>query len=145
MKTVIQRVVAANQGSEVSSAAGCLFYCPATDRVLLVKRSPDSDNPGTWALLGGTIEEGESPEEGLRRELYEEACIRNLPNPVHVHSDVSEDFVYLTYLCKVGKEFTPRLNHEHTDYQWCSKDDLPDNLHPCFEPTYNQHLVHELN
>lgn len=133
---------------DVSSlAAGCLFYCPSTGRILLVKRSLDSDDPGTWALLGGGIEEGESPEEGLRRELSEEACIVKCPELRHVHNDVrsEDDFAYLTYICEVNREFEPRLNHEHTDYQWCDKDGLPEGLHPCFEDTYNRCLINQLN
>ncbi|MCM1983940.1 NUDIX hydrolase [Lyngbya confervoides] len=32
--------------------------------------------PGHWGLFGGHLEPGESPEQGLRRELWEEICYR---------------------------------------------------------------------
>ena len=43
-------------------------------QILLMKRDDDPDIPfpNTWDLVGGHIEEGESPEEALRRETKEE-------------------------------------------------------------------------
>ena len=41
--------------------------------ILLQHKSSDApNNPDTWCLFGGSIEEGESPEQAARRELGEE-------------------------------------------------------------------------
>ena len=40
--------------------------------VLLVQRSAHGDNPGTWALPGGALEPGETPEQAALREAREE-------------------------------------------------------------------------
>lgn len=51
----------------------------ANDKVLLCRRSTGrASYPGVWDIPGGHIEEGEGPEEALRRELKEELGI-NLP------------------------------------------------------------------
>ncbi len=45
----------------------------AEGKVLLQHRTDDAPRlPGYWALFGGGIEEGETPEQGLKRELMEE-------------------------------------------------------------------------
>ncbi len=47
--------------------------CWDDDRILLVRSSTlDDIEPGTWALPGGGIEHGESPEDALHREFGEE-------------------------------------------------------------------------
>ena len=44
-----------------------------TSAVLLMKRTLDApSHPGHWGLVGGTLEPGETPREGLLREIEEE-------------------------------------------------------------------------
>jgi 8-oxo-dGTP diphosphatase len=43
-----------------------------SDRILLSRLAPGTSAPGQWTLPGGGIEFGESPEEGLFREVREE-------------------------------------------------------------------------
>jgi 8-oxo-dGTP diphosphatase len=45
-------------------------------RVLIAKRRAGRVQAGLWEFPGGKLEEGESPEEGLARELLEELSIR---------------------------------------------------------------------
>lgn len=44
-------------------------------RLLLARRAPGEKLAGLWELPGGKIEEGESPQECLRRELIEELSL----------------------------------------------------------------------
>ena len=45
------------------------------DRIMLVHFSPPHALAGWWATPGGALDAGETHEEGLRRELLEEAGI----------------------------------------------------------------------
>ena len=48
-------------------------------RILLQKRDNRAPKyPGMWGFFGGSIEEGESPEQALRREALEELSLKNV-------------------------------------------------------------------
>lgn len=46
------------------------------DRVLVCQRLPDGRFPLKWEFPGGKVENGETPEACLRRELHEELAIK---------------------------------------------------------------------
>jgi 8-oxo-dGTP pyrophosphatase MutT (NUDIX family) len=64
------------EGSAHRPAAVAATLCANEDGVvcfLITRRASKlRDHPGQWALPGGRIEDGESPEEAARRELHEE-------------------------------------------------------------------------
>jgi 8-oxo-dGTP diphosphatase len=54
--------------------AACALVDPDR-RVLIAQRPPGKHMGGLWEFPGGKVEEGETPEETLIRELYEELSI----------------------------------------------------------------------
>lgn len=105
-------------------AAGVLCVAP-TGHVLLCHRT---DGQG-WALPGGRIEDGESPEEAARRELQEETGYkyedpllkwtrRLSSHSITEGSSVEVDFT--TFLARVDK-FDPTLCEEHDACQWVDR------------------------
>ena len=130
-----QRLRAAHNiraGRETGQGAGMLPYCPGTNRFLLMQRSDTCDQPGTWCGLGGGIEEGESPDEAVRREAWEEAQFpEDSPCDLqYVGCQEQPDFRFHNFLGLVGEEFTPILNDEHVDHKWLEWDDFPEAMHP---------------
>lgn len=85
--------------------------------VLLQKRdhNPEILFPGYWGLLGGAIEEGESPEEGLRREIKEEIELTmdklTFFKKVKINYKGKEHLVYF-YLAKLNKPLKEIILHE---------------------------------
>ncbi len=80
---------------------------------ILIQKVEDSD----WCLAGGTVEEGESPEETLRRELIEETNV-TIKNPImlggqkvefinghnpHPKRGEGDIFYQLRYYCEVDE------------------------------------------
>ena len=106
--------------SMVPTAAGIMFVCGK--RMLLLKRT----EPGfeSWGLPGGGIEPGESPEQAAVRETMEEMGVSVHPSWLsHMHTHQYRTTRFVTYRCEALREFTPKLNHEHSDYLWVTRAD----------------------
>lgn len=111
---------------------GAIIVSEQTGKVMTVLRSPEESYPNTWTFAGGKVEENESPNNALIRELAEELQLTKIKKiiPLHRYQSRSNDFVYDTFVVLVSKEFVPELNWENAGYAWTSIDSLPSPLHP---------------
>jgi mutator protein MutT len=101
------------------------------DELLLVRRA-ENDNflPGIWELPGGGTEYGETPEQGLSREIMEECGITiTILDPFGAGDyfmgkrDTEMQRIEIIYLCSMNpSDQKVKLSHEHTEYAWISKD-----------------------
>lgn len=92
------------------------------NQILLLKRSksPDIWQPGKFALVGGAIEDGETPEQAIRREITEETGIavdlmKEKFKIGRANSD-SEEYIFLAKYD--GDPHDIKLNFEHDSYGW---------------------------
>lgn len=94
-------------------------------RLLVAKRAPGQTMAGLWEFPGGKIQDGETREDAIVREIREElGCevrpIRSLPAHMHDYADLTVTLV--PYLCDVI-DGEPRAL-EHAQVRWASKDEL---------------------
>ena len=109
-------------------AAGVMFRTP-DGKVLFLRRAPKGgDAGGTWAFPGGKVEPGETHQEAVSRECDEEIGVS--PSPKRLKLEHVGSNGYRTFSTDADEEFTPRLNHEHTDYVWAHPIQAPEPLHP---------------
>lgn len=110
---------------------GALIFSKSTQRYLFLLRN-QKKHAGSWGLVGGGLEPGESPSEALQREIKEE--IGNIKFekiiPLEKFTSENKNFEYHTYLIAVEEEFVPRLNDEHRGFAWTGLTDYPKPLHP---------------
>jgi 8-oxo-dGTP diphosphatase len=94
-------------------------------KVLAVQRSERMNLPLKWEFPGGKIKQGESPEQCVVREVFEElnlqiAAGQSLPSVSHDYPDFSVT-LYPFICAMVPEEITL---HEHTELLWLSPHEL---------------------
>ena len=82
-----------------------------------------------WENVGGGLEWAEHPEEGLIREVQEEAGLKvTIITPYHVHHYLHKDegvqIVEAAYICDPGKNPVIKLSKEHQAHQWIRREEL---------------------
>ncbi len=110
---------------------GVLLICEKSGKFLLLKRSAKSTYPKTWSIVSGGIEKGESPLEGVKRELKEETQIdsNNIKYEFFEHQNqLIPYFDFFIGYC--DEEFECKLDNENIDWGWFDIENLPKPLFP---------------
>lgn len=123
--------------------SGALFYSKSTGRFLLLQKA-HGKHAGTWGLVGGTNIIGETPWQGLEREVQEEigfipTIIKTIPLETFVSND--KVFNFHTYLCVVEKEFLVTLSNEHSAWAWSSIDYAPKPMHQGLRNSFSSKII----
>ncbi|WP_368665992.1 NUDIX domain-containing protein [Exiguobacterium sp. SL-9] len=98
-----------------------------------MKRADDDEvHPGTWELVGGKLDFGETLEQALEREVFEEAglhvAVRQLLYATTFLTDPTRQVVIMTYLAHpIATNVT--LSVEHSDARWVTADEAKTVLH----------------
>lgn len=97
------------------------------NKIFIAQRADDDPLAGLWEFPGGKVEEGESPQQSLAREMQEEFCI----DVEVVEFFASSLFAYekgtirlLAYFCQwVAGELWPQV---HSDHAWVEVNEMAD-------------------
>lgn len=122
----------------VKEAVGALVLSK-TGRVLFNMRADDKTYPLCWSIWGGMLNVDESTKDGLLREIKEEMGF--LPvferiYPFDIFESKDKAFKYYTFVCVVGEEFLPEINHEANGYAWINLGVWPKPMHSGARKTF---------
>src|SRR5210317_1878356 len=129
--------------TDTITCSGALFYARKTNRILLIQKA-EGKHKNTWGLVGGTNEDGETPWQGLQREIQEEIgalpeIVKTLPLETFVSND--NKFNFHTYLCVIDSEFVPTLSEEHKGWAWCTIEHCPKPLHQGLRSSFGNKTI----
>ena len=94
-------------------------------QIMAALRGPDMSLPNYWEFPGGKIEENETKQEALKREILEElGCVIEVSDPVEDTIYEYENVIVRleTFMAKVI-EGTPEVS-EHAELKWIPREQL---------------------
>lgn len=108
------------------AGVGALLWNAASDSYLLLRRAKDKDYAaGLWECVTGRVEQGESFEQALRREVREElgveVWIEFIIGTTHFfrgEAAPEQELLGVVYCCSLSGRGQIRIGPEHDAYRW---------------------------
>ncbi len=104
-----------------------------------------------WDIPGGRIQEGQTADAALNREIKEETGVKKveysefftaiISNHQIPYKDIMFGLVLMVYKVKIPKNSKIKLSEEHTDYEWVSKKEAAKRLSYKYPPQFTNLLA----
>lgn len=116
-------------------AAAGLLVATSDNQFLLMKRTKHAKYlPGCWSVPSGEshVNELESMEDCARREFKEETTHEIPKNQKLICIDryYADERMYFLFFCRVKSKFFVKIDWEHEEVGWFTKDKLPEPISP---------------
>ena len=107
---------------------GALIQDPATSRYLLLRRADNREfKAGDWECVTGRVEQGESFEDALHREVMEETGLTVqvdfIIGTTHFYRGAAtpdNELLGILYSCTTTNKANFQIDHEHSECRWVS-------------------------
>lgn len=113
----------------MSSSVACIIY--KNGKVLIAHRNPTGDMGNRWEFPGGKVDEGETDEISIIREMSEEFGVKAVPGK----KIASTTFYHKNKECLLNAYFVelehdglekPFVLTEHSEYKWVDPKVIPE-------------------
>ena len=113
----------------MSSSVACIIY--KNGKVLIAHRNPTGDMGNRWEFPGGKVDEGETDEISIIREMSEEFGVKAVPGK----KIASTTFYHKNKQCYLNAYFVelehdglekPFVLTEHSEYKWVDPKVIPE-------------------
>ena len=125
MATVLQPASALSSNNQTIDFEVVTCFIKHKNEYLVLQRGRKDAQFGLWGIPGGKLDQGEAPEKGLSREIFEETGIIISEESFQLlnkaHSVNPFDGSYLLYLYFVELKRKPKIlinSDEHLNYKW---------------------------
>lgn len=112
----------------MNKSVACIAF--EKGKVLIAHRNPTGQMGSRFEFPGGKVDEGESEEQAIKREMSEEfgievSVLNKITTGHFIHNE--KESLLEVYLIKVPHDgMTEKYKlTEHTDYKWVNIDDIP--------------------
>ena len=124
--------------TEPKKVAKAALFNEKNQLLILTRANNDVVRPGLLDFPGGAIDEGESPDQAVLREIQEEIGVQLSASDVQlVYAYTSyydnRSTVRFVYVGKMPEDSTITLSHEHEAFEWM---DLDEALNKYDHPVY---------
>jgi 8-oxo-dGTP pyrophosphatase MutT (NUDIX family) len=133
--STINNITPEQLGKIVKPGAAGILVMTANGEFLLAKRTSKAHYlGGYWSVPSGEVDVNklESMEDCARREFFEETThqISTDAKLTCIDRYFADDRMYFLFLYKVKKRFFVKIDWEHEDVNWFTKDNLPEPISP---------------
>jgi len=108
--------------------AGVLPICITTKKILLAMRSAYVNEPNTWGVIGGKVDDEKSMniEKEVKRELKEESNYKGPIKliPAYIFKAPSGSFTYYNFIGLIPDEFDLKTDWETKYFKWMTFDEM---------------------
>lgn len=109
-----------------------LIWNPETDQYLLLKRAQHRDEgAGAWECVTGRVDQGESFEEAVYREIREELVVNSqiefIIGTSHFYRGeaiAENEMLAIRYLCTLDDPDAIQITDEHSEYRWLTVEEI---------------------
>jgi 8-oxo-dGTP pyrophosphatase MutT (NUDIX family) len=110
-----------------SVAGGTIPIAKSTGRILVPFRSEHVNEPHTWGVWGGKMDNDEQESDiknVVKREFLEESGYDNDMELFDAYIFESDNFKYYNFIGLIDEEFEPELDWETESFEWMTLEEL---------------------
>jgi len=105
--------------------AGVLAIARSTGRILMSYRSKYVNEPHTWGVVGGKLDDDKSPpKKAAFREFKEETGYSGKLQLIPAYVFKTDGFIYHNFIGVIDDEFNPKTDWETERFEWMSFEEV---------------------